>query len=114
MCGRKLIIAWYERHGSGFRCGPHVVQESDILALRLKQCLESDWTSQLTLLRMCLGSISPRVLVALSESEVGSHVFVKENVYGPMLHFHLSDSEAHLRALNLIRDIQSQSVGRPG
>ena len=33
-----------------------VLEDSDIMALRLKQCLESDWTSKLTLQHMRLGS----------------------------------------------------------
>ena len=32
-----------------------IPQVSDIMALRLKQCLESDWTSKLTAQKMCLG-----------------------------------------------------------
>ncbi|CAK9052902.1 Leucine-rich repeat protein SHOC-2 [Durusdinium trenchii] len=54
------VVLWVDA-GNYLHADPRPVlhealEESDILALRLKQCLESDWTSQLTLLRMNVSS----------------------------------------------------------
>ncbi|CAE7563668.1 shoc2 [Symbiodinium pilosum] len=56
----KGVVLWVDAgnylHANPRRFLASALEESDIVALRLKQCLEVDWTSKLTLERMNMSS----------------------------------------------------------